>query len=32
MASIEKLIEKMKNRPNGIRFQEIEKILEHFGY
>lgn len=32
MASINKLIEKMKNRPNGIRFQEIEKVLEHFGY
>lgn len=32
MANIEKIIEKMKNRPNGIRFNEITKVLEHFGY
>lgn len=32
MASIEKIIEKLKNRPNGIRFGEVEKVLGHFGY
>lgn len=32
MARIEKLIQKMKNRPNGIRFSEVEKVLNHYGY
>ncbi len=32
MARIEKLIQKMKNRPNGIRLEEIAKVLEHNGY
>lgn len=32
MARIEKIIEKMKNRPNGIRLSEIEKVLNHYGY
>ena len=32
MPSIEKLIEKMKNQPNGIRFQELAKVLEYNGY
>ncbi|WP_425623042.1 type II toxin-antitoxin system HicA family toxin [Brevibacillus borstelensis] len=32
MAGVEKLIEKMKNRPNGIRFSEIAKVLEYHGY
>jgi len=32
MARVEKLIEKMRNRPNGIRFAEITKVLEHYGY
>ena len=32
MASIEKLIEKMKNQPNGIRVAELDKVLTHFGY
>ena len=32
MASIEKLIKKMKNQPNGIRFEEAQKVLEAKGY
>lgn len=32
MASIEKIIEKMKNQPNGIRVSELDKVLTHFGY
>ena len=32
MAGIEKIIEKMKNQPNGIRVSEIDKVLAHFGY
>lgn len=32
MSTIDKLILKMKRQPNGIRFQEIEKILEYNGY
>lgn len=32
MSTIDKLILKMKRQPNGIRFQEIEKVLEHNGY
>lgn len=32
MAKIEKIIEKMKNRPKGILFSEIKKVLEHSGY
>ena len=29
---IEKLIIKMKRQPNGIRFQELAKVLEYNGY
>lgn len=32
MARIEKIIEKMKNRPKGIRFEELVKVLNHYGY
>lgn len=32
MAVIDKLIEKMKTRPNGIRFEEAAKVLKHSGY
>ena len=32
MSAIDKLILKMKRQPNGIRFQEIEKVLEYNGY
>ena len=32
MAAIEKLIQKMKRQPNGIRFQELAKVLEYNGY
>lgn len=32
MAGIEKLLQKMKNRPNGIRFAEVERVLKHYGY
>ncbi len=29
---VDKIIEKMKRQPNGIRFAEGEKVLEAFGY
>jgi predicted RNA binding protein YcfA (HicA-like mRNA interferase family) len=32
MASIEKLIRKMKNQPHGITFNEAERVLEAHGY
>ncbi|MCM3128999.1 type II toxin-antitoxin system HicA family toxin [Paenibacillus provencensis] len=32
MARVEKLVQKMKNRPNGMRFEEVVKVLEHYGY
>lgn len=32
MPSIEKILQKMKNQPNGIRFQELAKVLEANGY
>lgn len=32
MPEIEKLISKMKRQPNGIRFQELSKVLEYSGY
>lgn len=32
MANIEKIIEKMKCQPNGIRVAELDKVLTHFGY
>lgn len=32
MASVEKIIEKMKNQPNGIRLQEADKVLNSIGY
>ena len=32
MASVEKIIQKMKNQPNGIRMTEADKVLTTFGY
>ncbi len=32
MPDINKLIEKMKRQPNGIRFNELKKVLEYYGY
>lgn len=32
MAGVDKIVEKMKNQPNGIRDSEAQKVLEHFGY
>jgi len=32
MASIEKLIEKMRNQPNGITIEEVSKVLAAKGY
>ena len=32
MAGIEKIIEKMKRQPNGIRDSEAQKVLEYYGY
>lgn len=32
MPDIQKLIQKMKRQPNGIRFEEIVRVLEYNGY
>mgnify|MGYP002626659639 FL=1 len=32
MASVDKLIEKMHNQPNGVRIEELDKVLKAFGY
>lgn len=32
MSKVDKIIFKMKARPNGIRFAEIQKVLEANGY
>lgn len=32
MAQVDKIIEKMKNQPNGIRPDEAAKVLQCFGY
>ena len=30
--SIEKILLKMKRQPNGIRFEELKRVLEFYGY
>lgn len=32
MPQIYKIIEKMKRQPNGIRFEELVKVLNYYGY
>ena len=32
MAGVDKIIEKMKNQPNGIRMAEADKVLSANGY
>ncbi|MDU5946975.1 MAG: type II toxin-antitoxin system HicA family toxin, partial [Paenibacillus macerans] len=32
MARIDKLVQKMKDRPSGIQFDEVAKVLRHHGY
>ena len=32
MPDISKLVLKMKRQPNGIRFQELARVLEYYGY
>lgn len=32
MANINKIIQKMKNQPNGIRIDEVHKVLTAFDY
>lgn len=32
MPSIEKIVDKMKRQPNGIRPEEAEKVLKAYGY
>jgi predicted RNA binding protein YcfA (HicA-like mRNA interferase family) len=32
MATIKKLIQKMKNQPHGIILDEADRVLRHFGY
>jgi predicted RNA binding protein YcfA (HicA-like mRNA interferase family) len=32
MASVEKIIQKMKDQPNGIRREEADKVLAAYGF
>jgi predicted RNA binding protein YcfA (HicA-like mRNA interferase family) len=32
MASIEKVVDKMKRQPNGVRIEEADRVLRHYGY
>jgi len=32
LPTVDKLIEKMKNQPRGIRLEEAEKVLAAYGY
>ena len=32
MPSVEKIVEKMKNQPHGIKLPEAEKVLRAYGY
>lgn len=32
MPNIQKIIQKMKQQPHGIRFEELAKVLESSGY
>lgn len=32
MSQVYKIIEKMKRQPNEIRFLELSKVLEYYGY
>ena len=32
MSKIDKIIFKMRNQPNGIRFNELVQVLEAYGY
>lgn len=32
VANVDKIIEKMKRQPNGIRPEEVEKVLKAYGY
>lgn len=32
MSNIQKIIDKMRRQPNGIRPEEAEKVLNHIGY
>ena len=32
VSNVEKIIDKMKRKPNGIRPEEVEKVLKNFGY
>ena len=29
---VKKIVEKMEQQPNGIRFEEGRKVLEHYGF
>ncbi|MCL1998982.1 MAG: type II toxin-antitoxin system HicA family toxin [Turicibacter sp.] len=32
MASVEKIVDKMKRQPHGIKYEEAKKVLENNGY
>ena len=32
MASIDKIVDKLKRQPNGIKIEEADKVLTYYGY
>ncbi len=32
MASVDKIVDKMKRQPSNISFDEVSKVLEYYGY
>jgi len=32
MPTVEAIVQKMKSQPNGVRFEEIKRVLEAYGY
>jgi predicted RNA binding protein YcfA (HicA-like mRNA interferase family) len=32
VARVDKIIQKMRNQPHSIRYEEVAKVLEHHGY
>jgi predicted RNA binding protein YcfA (HicA-like mRNA interferase family) len=32
MSNVDKIVDKMKRQPNGVRLEEAEKVLSEYGY
>jgi len=32
VASVDKIVDKMKRQPNGIRIEEVDRVLHYYGY